>query len=476
MASPVAGPREDAAPDHISHGPTGSTSRCLSARTEAAGGRRARWIDGRSWGYNAATMMDESLPAAADPDLRRGAVAIVETLVRAGHEAVFAGGCVRDALMGIAPKDYDIATSAPPEAIMALFSRCVPVGIQFGVVRVIDDDRVYEVATFRADHAYTDGRRPDAVSWSSAREDVLRRDFTVNGLLQDPLRPAGAGEPDLGGAIIDHVGGAADLAAGIIRAIGDPYARFGEDKLRLLRALRFAARFDFSIEPHTWAAIVAHAADITQVSVERVTQELSRLLTEGGAGRGLELLEASGLGRRVLPEIASWPRARARLSGAGLLDEATAFATLMLDDPTLPERAEEFARDHRLSTALARKVGEAVTTARAIAAWRDLPVAQRKRHLRGPAADAAFGAARLAAAAGQLDGDALRAAETDRARYGDSDLRPPRLLGGRELIAAGHPPGPRFQQVLEAVEDAQLEGRLTTAAEALAMAQALLES
>jgi poly(A) polymerase len=419
-------------------------------------------------------MTSETPSSASETALRRGAVAIVRTLREAGYESVFAGGCVRDALMGIAPKDYDIATSAEPAAIMALFPRCVPVGIQFGVVRVVDEDRVYEVATFRADHGYTDGRRPDSVSWSSARDDVLRRDFTVNGLLQDPLAPSAGDGSRLGGAVIDHVGGQADLQAGIIRAIGDPYARFEEDKLRLLRALRFAARFDFQIEPHTWAAIASHANDIAQVSVERVTQELSRLLTEGGAARGIELLDASSLGGRVIPEVPSLPRARNRFVGAGVLDEAVGYAALLLDASSLPDDADGFGQRHRLSSALARHIGEAITTVRAIARWAVLTVAAQKRHLRGAAAATAFEVAAMAARAGQLEAAAWSAARSDRDRYSHAELNPPRLIGGRDLIAAGHRPGPSFQRVLEAVEDAQLEGRISSEAEARALAESLL--
>ncbi len=419
-------------------------------------------------------MTSETPSPASDSTLRRGATAIVRRLREAGYEAVFAGGCVRDAIMGVAPKDYDIATSAEPAAIMEIFPRCVPVGIQFGVVRVVDGDRVYEVATFRADRGYTDGRRPDAVSWSSSRDDVLRRDFTINGLLQDPLALAEGAAAALGGAIIDHVGGQADLRAGIIRAIGDPYARFDEDKLRLLRALRFAARFDFQIEPHTWAAIASHANDISQVSVERVTQELSRLLTEGGAARGLELLDASGLGRRILPEVPSLASARERFVGAGPLDEAVGYAALLLDVASLPADADGFGQRHRLATTLARHIGAAIETARAISGWADLGVAAQKRHLRGPAASTAFEAAEMAARAGQLDAGAWAAARADRDRYSELDLNPPRLIGGRDLIAAGHQPGPRFQQVLDAVEDAQLEGRVSTKAAAQQLAESLL--
>ncbi|HRE91442.1 MAG TPA: CCA tRNA nucleotidyltransferase, partial [Myxococcota bacterium] len=228
--------------------------------------------------------------------LRRGAIEVLTTLREAGHEAYFAGGCVRDEALGVEPKDWDIATSARPEAVMALFPRCVPVGISFGVVRVLHAGFEYEVATFRADGDYDDHRRPSSVRWASAREDVLRRDFTINGLLGDPFAPANE-------RIVDFVGGLADLKLGLIRAIGDAAARFGEDYLRMIRAVRFAARFGFVIHPDTMAAIVAMSSRVVDVSAERIGQELDRLLSEGGQPVGLTLLAKSGLLPHLLPEL-----------------------------------------------------------------------------------------------------------------------------------------------------------------------------
>ena len=222
--------------------------------------------------------------------------AIAQTLRAAGHQALFAGGCVRDLLLGRAPKDYDIATSATPDAIATLFPRTIETGRAFGVMQVVLDGHPTEVATFRRDLGGTDGRRPDAVVFSTPEEDAQRRDFTINGLFQDPET----------GAVIDYVGGRADLEKKIIRAIGAPRERFAEDYLRLLRAVRFAATLEFTIESETFAAVQEYAPRITVISAERIQQELSRLLVEAPrAGQALRLLQRSGLLAVLLPEVAA---------------------------------------------------------------------------------------------------------------------------------------------------------------------------
>src|SRR5271170_156020 len=233
------------------------------------------------------------------------AVEIVRVLRGAGYQAYFAGGCVRDLLLGRVAKDFDVATSAPPDVVMGLFEKTFAVGAHFGVVLVCLEvegvEIATEVATFRHDGAYSDGRRPDAVQFSTdAREDVLRRDFTINGMLMDPVVFEDSG--DAWAAVLDYVGGREDLAAGVVRAIGEPRLRFEEDKLRMLRAVRFAARLGFAIEERTAAAIRALASEIHQVSRERVRDELTRMLTEGHARRAFELLDATGLLQQVLPE------------------------------------------------------------------------------------------------------------------------------------------------------------------------------
>jgi poly(A) polymerase len=237
------------------------------------------------------------------------ALRIVVQLRAAGYEAYFAGGCVRDLLLGVPPKDFDIATSAHPEAVLNLFPRTFAVGAHFGVVLVCDDgpdadggEIVTEVATFRSDIAYLDGRHPTEVRFSSsAREDVIRRDFTINGMMFDPVLDSQT--CNLTSAVLDYVGGQNDLRAGIIRAIGEPHRRFEEDKLRMLRAVRFAARFEYAIEPETERAIRQLAPGIAQVSRERVRDELTRMLTEGHAHRAFELLDRTGLLHEVLPEL-----------------------------------------------------------------------------------------------------------------------------------------------------------------------------
>ena len=221
---------------------------------------------------------------------------ICATLRAQGHRAYFVGGCVRDLELGRDPADYDVCTDARPDRVQGFFPHSLAVGAKFGVILVVEDGQQVEVATFRSDIGYSDGRHPDRVAYSDTpEEDVQRRDFTINGLLLDPAT----------GEVLDYVGGRADLRAGIVRAIGDPYRRFAEDKLRMLRAVRFAARFGFQIDPDTMAAARALAPQITQVSPERIRDELTKLLTEGyAARRGFELLDETGLLAVVLPDIA----------------------------------------------------------------------------------------------------------------------------------------------------------------------------
>src|SRR2546427_1218953 len=221
------------------------------------------------------------------------AIAVVRELRGHGHEAYLVGGCVRDMVMGIEPADYDVATSALPEQIMKIFPRTEGIGAQFGVVLVIYQGHPFEVATFRSDEAYIDGRRPSRVFFTDAKQDVLRRDFTINGLLYDPIEQR----------VIDYVHGQEDIQAKLVRAIGDPRARFEEDKLRVLRAVRFGARLGYEIERTTWEAVVSMAPMIHQVSSERIRVEVTRILTEGQALRGFRLMEQSGLRKEIFPEL-----------------------------------------------------------------------------------------------------------------------------------------------------------------------------
>jgi poly(A) polymerase len=229
------------------------------------------------------------------PTTKEGALDIVRTLHAAGKRALLAGGCVRDLVLGVEPKDYDIATDATPQEVARLFDKTIPVGIEFGIIAVLLKGEQYQVARFRTEGPYRDGRHPESVAFAEPEEDARRRDFTINGMFFDV-------EAD---RVIDHVGGRGDLEAGVVRAIGDPLARFGEDYLRMLRAVRFAARLEFEIEPATYKAIVATAPQIRRTSAERVRDELTLILTEGSASRGMALLMETGLLAQLMPEVAA---------------------------------------------------------------------------------------------------------------------------------------------------------------------------
>src|SRR5436190_270558 len=218
---------------------------------------------------------------------------IAARLRKSGHIAYFAGGCVRDMVRGLIPKDYDIVTDARPEAVQGIFQRTVAVGAHFGVIIVLEDGFQFEVATFRSDDAYIDGRHPSAVHFSSPEEDAQRRDFTINGMFYDPVAEE----------VIDFVGGRADIDANLVRAIGDPARRFAEDRLRMLRAVRFATVLDYKIDDQTWEALVANATSINEISAERIRDELVRIFLSRHRTRGWDLLDSSGLMRAILPEV-----------------------------------------------------------------------------------------------------------------------------------------------------------------------------
>ena len=407
--------------------------------------------------------MNNSSPSAA----RKAALEVLRALRDAGHDAYFAGGSVRDDVMGVTPKDFDITTSATPEEVTALFERCVAVGAQFGVIVVVHASFEIEVATFRTETGYADGRRPDQVQWATAREDVLRRDFTVNGLLGDPF----ASTPD--GQVIDHVGGLKDIEARLIRAIGEATERFAEDQLRLLRALRFAARLNFTIEEDTWFALRALADTITSVSAERTRDELQRILTEGGAKRGWALLRASDMMERVLPEPQSAEAVEARLDDIPLTAER-AWTAVLMDVAPAPNVVPEWGRRLRISKALTRHVTHAVQLTHAMLRYEELSVAQRKRLLRKAEFSTAFWAASQAASAGQRPKEALSLIERDASTWDDEGLNPPPLIDGATLRRLGYQPGPSFKVALEAVEDGQLEGLITEESEAIATATRIL--
>ncbi|HUT55984.1 MAG TPA: CCA tRNA nucleotidyltransferase [bacterium] len=424
------------------------------------------------------------------------AVRILKRLRERGHQAFLVGGCVRDLLMGHKPKDWDVATDARPEEVMALFAKTIPVGEKFGVVIVRRRHRNFEVATFREEWGYSDGRRPDGVRFSTAKADASRRDFTINGLFYDPVTKK----------IIDHVGGQKDLARGVIRAIGDPEARFNEDKLRMMRAVRFAARFDFKIAARTARAIREHAAEIVEVSRERVRDELMHVLQEDRPVRGLRLMDELGLLAEVLPEVAAMKGVKQppefhpegdvfehTLIMLGLMRRRfrarPEFAlAVMLHDVGKPPTYEELDRirfnNHmsvgaEMSGKILRRLRfsrDAITIVAELIAdhlrFKDvmkMRPATLKRFLRREHFDLHLELHRLDCLASHGDLSNHRFCRQKLRELGQEPqkLRPPRLVTGDDLIKMGLPPGPAFREILSALEDAQLEGKARDRAEAL---------
>jgi len=432
---------------------------------------------------------------------------VVRRLAGAGFRAVLAGGCVRDLLLGMQPNDYDVATSATPEQVMALFPRNVPIGAAFGVVLVLgagDEPLQVEVATFRGETSYSDGRHPDRVCFTDEVEDVKRRDFTVNGLLLDPLKDK---DPE---RVLDYVGGRADLQRRLIRAIGDPARRFTEDHLRLLRAVRFASTLGFEIESATFSAIHDCAARILSVSAERVREELDLMLTGPRPRRAFELLKSSGLLKHILPEVDAlegvpqpaqfhpegdvWTHTLAMLD---LLKEPAltlALGVLLHDigKPATFERADRirFNEHEKVGAEMAERTMQrlkysseetelVVGLVRQHMAFKDaqrMRPATLKRFLRQPHFAAHLELHRLdcLASHGSLDCYDLCVAELR--KQSAETLSPPPLINGHDLIALGLTPGPRFKTILAEVEDRQLEGTLTDRETALEYVRKLLES
>lgn len=436
---------------------------------------------------------------------------IVRTLRNRGYQAYFAGGCVRDLLLGIPPKDYDVTTSARPSVVLDLFPQTFAVGAHFGVVLVrhkIDDHpTLTEVATFRSDGAYLDGRHPSAVTFADhPEEDVLRRDFTINGMLLDPLKlpPDWPIPPNaLNAAVLDYVQGRQDLDAKIIRAIGDPILRFTEDKLRMLRAVRFAARFGYTLHPETAVAIRQLAPQITQVSRERVRDELTRMLTEGHARRAFEHLDQTRLLPEVLPEIDRLhnveqppqyhPEGDVWVHTLLLLEKlpadcspTLAWGALLHDvgKPATFQRAPdrirfnghvevgakiaaEICRRLRFSNDETDQILALVDNHMRFAAVRQMRESTLKRFFRLPHFDEHLALHRLDCLSSHGDLTLYDFARRRLAELPPDSVRPQLLLTGRDLIAAGYRPGPRFKKLLALAEDAQLEGRIHTLQQAL---------
>lgn len=392
--------------------------------------------------------------------LRAGAQEITQVLREAGYEALLAGGCVRDRLLGLEPKDYDIVTAAPPKVVQASFRRTQAVGASFGVVLVrLPGRREYEVATFRKDGVYLDGRRPEAVEYTEdPRQDVQRRDFTINALLQDALS----------GEVFDYVGGREDLKRGLIRAVGVASERFAEDRLRMLRAVRFAARFGFELEEQTAAAIRAEAAALGEVSPERVDQELRGIFGSPRPQLGGRLLVEFGLLAAIDPSVVArserWLAQLSRLAALQLapaLQAELSFALLYL--------GQDLARVEAALTGLRQsraRIRQTLRRLEAYAVLQDPAASERASGLAYAAApDAAELHALLTAAEGEGAPQAFAAA---RAQLAADPLPPRPLLGGADLKALGMKPGPEFKRWLSAVDEAVLERRLDSKEAAIA--------
>lgn len=418
---------------------------------------------------------------------REAATALALRLKAAGHEALFAGGCVRDRLLGHPPEDYDIATSAVPSEVLALFPGSNEVGAHFGVVIAKHGGHHVEIATFRTDGSYRDGRRPESVTFSTPREDAQRRDFTINGLFEAPET----------GEVIDHVGGLADLKAGVIRAIGDPKARFTEDGLRLLRAVRFAARMGFAIEPVTDAALRECAPLLDRISPERVRDEFSKILTSPRRRAGLEHLVESDLVRHFMPEVLpmigceqppEWhPEGDVYTHTLIMLDMLApdapmdlCLAVLLHDIAKPPCRSVDpdgrirfnghDALGARMAETILRRLRYPNQTIDSVVAMvarhmqfmnvRKMRIAKLKRFMAEPTFDRELELHRVDCASSNGFTDNYEFLQAKEAEFAAEPLIPAPLVTGKDLIELGLKPGPRFKEILETIQNEQLEGRI----------------
>ena len=421
---------------------------------------------------------------------------ICDTLRRNGYQALLVGGCVRDLLLGREPADYDVATDAKPEQVVSLFPESVAVGAQFGVILIPRNGLKVEVATFRSDVGYSDGRHPDRVVYSkTAQEDVQRRDFTINGLLMRHET----------GEVLDFVGGQADLEAKVIRAIGEPSRRFAEDKLRMMRAVRFAARFGFEIEAETFRAIPCHVGEIHQVSPERLREELTKLLTEGAARQAFELLDETWLLQQVLPEIGAmkgveqppqfhpegdvWIHTRLMLEGLPKDASPTLAWGVLLHDVGKPptfqsagetgdrirfnnhvqvgvRMAEAICKRLRFSNEDTEQILALVDNHMKFAAVEEMRASTLKKFVRLPHFEEHLALHRLDCLSSHRRLDSFEFVTRFLEVTPPEQVRPERLLTGDDLRAMGFRPGPLFSEMLGALEDGQLEGQITTRKEA----------
>jgi len=419
---------------------------------------------------------------------------IASRLRAKGHVAYFAGGCVRDMVRGLPAKDFDIATDATPDVVQKIFPRTYAVGAAFGVVVVVDNGLNFEVATFRSDGAYLDHRHPVDVKFSSPEEDAKRRDFTINGMFFDPEK----------NEVIDFVGGKKDLAAKIVRAIGDPAARFSEDRLRMLRAVRFATVLDYKIDNATWDALVANAASINEISAERIREELLKIFLSPNRVTGWDLLDRSGLLHAVLPELDAM---KGCLQPEQFHPEGDVFVHTRLMLELLPENVSiplvlsvlfhdvakpvtatvdetgriRFNEHDRIGAAMTESIMERLRFSRAEIdavvemvrqhmVFKDVPkmrVAKLKRFMARPTFEEELELHRVdcASSHGMLDNYEFLLQK--REEFANEPIIPPPLVRGDDLIALGMKPGPQFGEILEAVETRQLEGALKDRQQAL---------
>ena len=420
---------------------------------------------------------------------------IAKRLRDRGHVAYFAGGCVRDMVRGLAPKDFDIATDATPDVVQKIFPHTYAVGAHFGVVVVVDSGLNFEVATFRSDGTYLDHRHPVDVRFSSPEEDARRRDFTINGMFFDPAK----------NEVIDFVGGRADIDAKIVRAIGQPRARFEEDRLRMLRAIRFATVLDYRIDNETWKALVENAPAINEISAERIRDELLKIFLAANRVRGWELLDESGLMRAVLPELDTMKGClqpeqfhpegdvfqHTRLMLGMLPEKVSAplvFAVLLHDvakpvTATIDETGRIRFNEHdRIGAAMTEGIMErlrfsraeidaAVEMVRQHMVFKDVPkmrVAKLKRFMARPTFEEELELHRVDCASSHRMMDNYEFLLRKREEFANEPIIPPPLVRGDDLIALGMKPGPKFSEILEAVETRQLEGALKDREQALA--------
>lgn len=423
-------------------------------------------------------------------DLREQAIKVVSRLRKAGFDAFFVGGCVRDELMGNVPSDYDIATSARVKDIGNIFRKTVPVGAQFGVMLVLEGGFEFEVATFRSDGEYIDGRRPSEVHFSNAEEDVKRRDFTINGLFYDPVEDN----------VIDYVGGRQDLQNGVIRAIGDPMKRFDEDKLRILRAVRFSARFGYPIEKETKAAIKSFIGKIEQVSMERIRDELVKMITGPSPHAALTLMDELGLLEAVLPEITQmkgveqppqyhpegdvFVHTMIMMKELSFPSKVLGFATLFHDvgkprthnpetlrtpmhAPVGASMTEKILRRLRFSNDDIEKIRFCVWNHMNYMHVQNMRIGKLKRLMAQPTFEDEMELHRIDCLSSHGMLDNYEFLKKKKIEFAEEDLKPKPFLSGHDLIKLGLKPGPKFKEILNEAQDLQLEHVFKTRDDAL---------